>query len=88
MPVPNDPRVRICVVPERLAAVHRYSGSCNESNYARHENLLLDALADDGMSARSAPVSARYNNPFTPRFMRRNEVIVEIEEGERPASGK
>ena len=88
LPVPNDPRVRIRVIPERTVAVHRYSGSWSESNYAKHERLLLDALADDGISARSAPVSARYNAPFTPWFMRRNEVMVEIEGDSHLASGK
>ena len=79
LPVPNDPRVHIRVVPERTVAVHRYSGSWSESNYAKHERILLDALADDGVSTRSTPVSARYNAPFTPGFMRRNEVMVEID---------
>lgn len=87
LPVPNDPRVRIRVVPERMVAVHRYSGSWSESNYAKHERVLLDALADDEISMRGAPVSARYNAPFTPWFMRRNEVMVEIEGGAQLASG-
>ena len=79
LPVPNDPRVRIRVVPERTVAVHRYSGSWSESNYAKHERKLLDALSNDGISTRGAPVSARYNAPFTPWFMRRNEVMIEID---------
>ena len=80
LPVPNDPRVRLRVVPERTVAVHRYSGSWSETNYLKHERVLLDALADDGVSTRGAPVSARYNAPFTPWFMRRNEVMIEIDE--------
>ena len=80
LPVPNDPRVRLRVVPERTVAVHRYSGSWSETNYLKHERVLLDALADDGVSTRGAPVSARYNAPFTPWFMRRNEVMIEIED--------
>lgn len=79
LPVPNDPRVRIRVVPERTMAVHRYSGTWSEDNYLKHERVLLGALADDGVSTRGAPVSARYNAPFTPWFMRRNEVMIEIE---------
>ena len=79
LPVPNDPRVRIRVVPERTMAVHRYSGTWSEDNYRKHERILLDALADDSISTRGAPVSARYNAPFTPWFMRRNEVMIEIE---------
>jgi len=80
LPVPNDPRVRIRVVPERTMAVHRYSGTWSEDNYLKHERVLLDALAEDGISTRGAPVSARYNAPFTPWFMRRNEVMIEIED--------
>ena len=80
LPVPNDPRVRLRVVPERTVAVHRYSGSWSETNYLKHERVLLDALADDGVSPLGAPVSARYNAPFTPWFMRRNEVMIEIED--------
>lgn len=79
LPVPNDPRVRIRVVPERVVAVHRYSGTWSERNYAEHERILLDALAEDGISTRGTPISARYNSPFTLWFMRRNEVLVEID---------
>lgn len=78
LPVPNDPRVRLRVVPERTVAVHRYSGTWSEDNYLKHERLLLDALAGDGVSTRGAPISARYNAPFTPWFMRRNEVMIEV----------
>ena len=60
--------------------MHRYSGTWSEDNYLEHERVLLDALADDGVSTRGAPVSARYNAPFTPWFMRRNEVMIEIEQ--------
>ena len=84
LPVPNDPRVRLRVVPERTVAVHRYSGTWSEDNYLKHERLLLDALADDGISTRGVPMSARYNAPFTPWFMRRNEVIIEIDDDFSP----
>lgn len=88
LPVPNDPRVRIRVVPVRVVAAHRYSGSWSESNYAKHERMLLDALAEDGVSTRGEPVSARYNAPFTPWFMRRNEVMIEIDGDAQVASGE
>lgn len=84
LPVPNDPRVRLRVLPERTVAVHRYSGTWSEDNYLEHERLLLDALAADGVSTRGVPVSARYNAPFTPWFMRRNEVMVEVDDDFSP----
>ncbi|MDH4315579.1 MAG: heme-binding protein [Gammaproteobacteria bacterium] len=87
LPVPNDPRVRIRSVPERTVAVHRYSGSWSKENYAEHERLLLGALDDDGISTLGTPVSARYNAPFTPWFLRRNEVMIEIQDFEQVATG-
>jgi len=84
LPVPNDPRVRLRVLPERTVAVHRYSGTWSEDNYLKHERLLLDALADDGISTRGVPMSARYNAPFTPWFMRRNEVMIEVDDNFSP----
>ena len=84
LPVPNDPRVRLRVLPERTVAVHRYSGTWGEDNYLEHERLLLDALAADGVSTRGVPVSARYNAPFTPWFMRRNEVMIEVDDDFSP----
>ena len=84
LPVPNDPRVRLRVLPERTVAVHRYSGTWSEDNYLEHERLLLDALAADGVSTHGVPVSARYNAPFTPWFMRRNEVMIEVDDDFSP----
>lgn len=40
---------------------------------------LLNALQRDGLPARSAPRIALYNPPWTPPFMRRNEVMVEVD---------
>jgi hypothetical protein len=78
LPRPTDPRVRIRVQGERLVAARRYSGRWTESRYRDHEQALLSALAEAGFSATSAPVYARYNAPFVPWFLRRNEVLVEV----------
>ena len=43
------------------------------------EANLLQALADDSIEVIGDPVFARYNAPFTPWFLRRNEVMVEID---------
>jgi hypothetical protein len=65
-------------------AVHRYSGGWSEARYEEHERILLDALAIDRVATTGTPVFARYNAPFTPWFMRRNEVMIEVdwEDGE------
>ncbi|MDH3407984.1 MAG: heme-binding protein [Gammaproteobacteria bacterium] len=79
LPVPNDERIRIRVMPERIMAVRQYSGRWSESNYQQNESALLRALDADGIEPLEAPILARYNAPFTPWFLRRNESMVEID---------
>ena len=78
LPKPTNPDVRLVERSGRVMAVHRYSGSWSEERYAEHEKILLDALATDRVETVGAPVFARYNAPFTPWFLRRNEIMVEI----------
>ncbi len=78
LPQPLDKRIRIVERTERVMAVHRYSGGWSQARYDKHEAILLDALAEDNVQMVSAPVFARYNAPFTPWFLRRNEVLVEV----------
>ena len=44
----------------------------------KHEAALLEALQQDGVDMLSEPQFARYNGPFTPWFMRRNEIIIPV----------
>ena len=82
VPQPTDPRVRIREVPARRIAAWRYSGRWTEENFREHERELrgkLDALglkAEPGDSA----IIARYDAPFMPWFMRRNEVLIPLTE--------
>jgi hypothetical protein len=79
LPEPTNPDIRLVQRPERVMAVHRYSGTWSEERYREHEKTLLDALAVDRVETTASPVFARYNAPFTPWFLRRNEIMVEIE---------
>jgi len=42
------------------------------------EVLLRERIKARGLIARGDPVLARYNPPFTPWFMRRNEVSIPV----------
>jgi hypothetical protein len=79
LPRPNNPDIRLVERPERIMAVHRYSGTWSEERYSEHEKMLLDALAVDRVEIVGEPVFARYNAPFTPWFLRRNEIMVEVD---------
>jgi hypothetical protein len=78
LPTPLDSGIRIRVVPERLLAVKQYSGRWSEGRYLQHSEQLLAALENDGIEINGPPLFARYNGPWTPWFMRRNEVMVHV----------
>jgi hypothetical protein len=78
VPKPLDPTVRIRQVPAQLIACWRYSGRWTESNYREHEVLLRERIKSRELVTRGEPVLARYNPPFTPWFMRRNEVWIPV----------
>ena len=73
-PEPIDPRVQLRVMPAVTWAVIRYSGTWSQSNYRDHLGELRASLAAAGVATQGEPVLARYNAPFTPWFMRRNEI--------------
>ncbi len=77
-PQPLDPRVQLRLVQAAQWAVIRYSGTWSQSNYDEHLGLLKAALDKAGVATQGEPVLARYNAPFTPWFMRRNEVWLAV----------
>ncbi len=77
-PKPLDPTVRIRAVPAQLIACWRYSGRWTASNFRDHEVLLRERIKARGLITDGEPVLARYNPPFTPWFMRRNEVLIPV----------
>lgn len=78
LPIPNDSRISLLRIEPRIMAVKKFSGRWSEKNYRKFENQLLDALVDNNIEVIGDPIFARYNSPFVPWFMRRNEVMVEI----------
>jgi SOUL heme-binding protein len=78
LPVPLDSRVNIREIPARTMAVLTYSGTWSQRRYEKHEAALLAGVREAGLQALGKPEFARYNAPFTPWFLRRNEVMVEI----------
>lgn len=75
LPKPNDSRVQFREVSgQRLAAI-RYSGRWTERNYEQHLAELRSILRQNGYEPVGEPVWARYDPPFKPWFMRRNEIL-------------
>ncbi len=79
LPRPNDARITLREVPARTMAVRRFSGFWSERNYQKNEAILLSALTTDNVRIVGEPLFARYNGPLTPWFLRRNEVMIEVD---------
>ncbi len=79
LPVPNDARVKLVSVPEREMAVITFSFYRTTDRVKEMEQKLLELLARDNLSIIGAPIYAGYNAPWTPPWLLRNEVMVEVE---------
>ena len=77
-PEPLDARIQLREVQPTRFAVIRYSGFWSESNYAEHLAKLQAALRAADLAWEGEAVYSRYNAPFTPWFMRRNEVWLRL----------
>ena len=78
LPRPLDERIRFREVPASVTAVWTYRGGWSAERYAKEEKALRAALAKAQRTPLGAPVWARYNAPFWPSFMRRNEILVAV----------
>lgn len=76
LPSPTDGKVRLRAIPARRISAVRYSGTWSRKRYERHLAKLRDWMKSNGLIASGEPVWARYNPPFTPWFLRRNEILV------------
>jgi hypothetical protein len=78
LPEPVDPRVQITTLLSREIAVLRFSGYAGKDDVDDATSRLLEGLKEAGITTRGQVFLMRYNAPWTPGFLRRNEVGVEI----------
>lgn len=86
-PEPKDPSVSIREVPARLIAAVSYSGSWNEKSYRRNLEKLQDWMVNNRLTPLGEPIWARYDPPYMPWFLRRNEILLPVaspEAGSQP----
>jgi hypothetical protein len=81
LPEPEDNEIRLRQVPARRMAAIRYSGFWSEEGYLRHKSELESWVHKMGLTVVGVPIWARYNPPFMPWFMRRNEILIPIDAG-------
>lgn len=82
LPKPTDSRVQIVSIPEKQMAAIRFSWFRTDARVQSKKQELLDALKKDNITVIGEPQYAGYNAPWTPPWMTRNEVLVEVKKGE------
>lgn len=78
LPAPVADGVRLREVPPQRMAAIRFSGVATDASIAVQEAALRAWLGRQGLGATGAPVYAYYNDPLTPGFLRRNEVLIPV----------
>ena len=78
LPDPLDERVEFRQADSYLAAVIRFSGWATSSKNEKKWRDLSEFIASTDYVITGEPTINQYNPPWTPPFMRRNEIIVEV----------
>jgi hypothetical protein len=78
VPEPLNSKIKIQEIPPRVLAVIRFKGRASDDDVAEVTGRLLKVLDSENIQTVGKPFLMRYNSPFTPGFLRRNEVGIEI----------
>jgi hypothetical protein len=78
LPIPANDRVQVHEVAEQLAAVATFSGRWTEASYNKHVESLRHDVAAAGLSVVGRPRYARFDPPWKPWLLRRNEVVLPV----------
>jgi hypothetical protein len=81
VPKPADSSLTVRELPAGRFAVMRFSGGRSAKNEAAALQQLKDWMTTQGLSVLSPPVFAYFDPPWTPGFLRRNEVMLRTEAG-------
>jgi hypothetical protein len=78
LPMPESPQVQLRDLPAQRFAVLRFSGLTGEERVAAQSAELTAIATARGLVATGPVALARYNPPWTPWFLRRNEVMFPV----------
>lgn len=84
LPAPSDPRILVREVPEHVASVASFTGRWAEHTYQEQLARLRAAVEQAGLEVSGPPRFARFDPPWTPWLLRRNEVVLPVLKG-RPS---
>ncbi|MBA3721220.1 MAG: heme-binding protein [Parachlamydiaceae bacterium] len=79
LPQPNSSYVKLISMPAKRFAVIRFSGLADEDSLHVHAEKLKAYTAEHHLKTIGNQILAFYNPPWTLPFLRRNEVMIEVE---------
>lgn len=79
LPKPTSKEVVLIQLPARRFAVIRFSGLADDENIKEYTKELETYILAKTLNPIGAPLLAFYNPPWTVPFLRRNEVMIEID---------
>lgn len=79
LPKPNSNQVTVRGLPAKCLAVIRFSGLVDEINLKKHTQQLESYIVSEHLKMIGKPILAFYNPPWTLPFLRRNEVMIEVD---------
>ena len=78
LPKPAGRDVRLREVPPARRAAIRFSGWWSDELFNAKDTALREWMARNGLTPSGTPTFAYYNDPFTPGFLRRNEILYDL----------
>jgi len=80
LPKPNNPDVKILEVPAQTYGVIKFSGFTGSEKVDKKTQELQDWMQSKNLMPTGDPELARYDEPWTLPFLRRNEVMIAYEQ--------
>jgi hypothetical protein len=78
IPQPSDPNVTVTTMQAARYATYRFKGWINPARSEAAATQLLEWCKMQKLAVSGAPFFASYNPPWTPGFLRRNEVLISL----------
>lgn len=79
LPTPNNNDVAIHEVPAKRVVAIRFSGNFTATTASKKLMTLYNYISDENLKQKGDPIYAFYDAPWTPGFLKRNEILIEVE---------
>ena len=79
LPKPNNQQVEIKTQPARKVAALKFSWYAGPKRVETKKQELLSLLSQDGVATKGSPEYSGYDAPLSAPWLRRNEIIIEVQ---------